>query len=141
MSKFSSRLKILSVEGKDFYSDIPADFKKDFKDNDVGVVKNLSAIQQSLSGIISTRKGERPFDPDFGCDIYSSLFELMNDLASITIERSIMDAIKSYEPRVKLQGIQVMPVYDNNTYIVTIVYSMITDLDSYYRLKMELKDG
>ncbi|MGL6228674.1 MAG: GPW/gp25 family protein [Culicoidibacterales bacterium] len=134
-------MKVLSVEGKDFYSDIPADFKKDFKDNDVGVVKNLSAIQQSLSGIISTRKGERPFDPDFGCDIYSSLFELMNDLATITIERSIMDAIKNYEPRVRMQGIQVVPVYDNNAYIVTIVYSMITDLDSYYRLKLELKDG
>ena len=140
MSKFSSRLKILSAEGKDFYSDIPADFKRDFKDNDVGVVKNLSAVQQSMSGIISTRKGERPFDPNFGCDIYSSLFELMNDLATITIERSITDSIRNYEPRVKLQGIQVMPVYDNNAYIVTLVYSMITDLDAFYRLKLELKD-
>lgn len=131
----------MSVEGKDFYSDIPKDFQKDFKDNDVGVVKNLGSIQQSLTGIISTRKGERPFDPNFGCDIYSSLFELMNDLASVTIERSISESIRNYEPRVKLQGIQVMPVYDNNSYIVTLVYSMITDLDSYYRLKMELKDG
>lgn len=138
---FGNRLKILAVEQKEYYSDIPADFSKDFRTNDLAVVTNISAVQQSMSGIIATRKGERPFDPFFGCDIYSSLFELMNDASTLAIERSVADAIRNYEPRVSLQRVDVLPLYDRNQYIVTIYYKMITDLNTIYKLKMELSDG
>lgn len=140
MSNFGTRLRILSKSNDIYYSDIDASFRKDYKDNDLLISKNTSSVQQSMAGIIATRKGERPFDPNFGCDIHASLFENMNFTTAIAVERSIYDAIGLYEPRVKIQNIDVTPVYDNNEYIVVIYYMLITDLTTIYKLKMEIAE-
>ena len=139
-STFGNRIRLLEVEQKDYYSDIPADFFRDTSNNDVGVIRNLNSVQQSMTGIIATRKGERPFDPEFGCDIYQQLFELMDDLAAAAVERSIRDAIKNYEPRVTLTNVLVDPIYDRNEFLVTIAYTMITDLDSKYKIRLAIRD-
>lgn len=136
MSLFKNRLRMLAVDTKEYYSDISADFSRDFRDNDISVVTNVSAVQQSMTGIIGTRRGERPFDPNFGCDIHNSLFENMSEASATAIERSIYDAIGNYEPRVRIENVSVIPVYDRNEYIVTLYYRLITDLNYLYELKM-----
>ncbi|AUE22733.1 baseplate wedge subunit [Aeromonas phage Ah1] len=136
MSLFKNRLRMLAVDTKEYYSDISADFSRDFRDNDISVVTNVSAVQQSMAGIIGTRRGERPFDPNFGCDIHNSLFENMSEASATAIERSIYDAIGNYEPRVRIENVSVIPVYDRNEYIVTLYYRLITDLNYLYELKM-----
>lgn len=136
MSLFKNRLRMLAVDTKEYYSDISADFGRDFRDNDISVVTNVSAVQQSMAGIIGTRRGERPFDPNFGCDIHNSLFENMSEASATAIERSIYDAIGNYEPRVRIENVSVIPVYDRNEYIVTLYYRLITDLNYLYELKM-----
>lgn len=135
-----NRLKILAAEQMDFYSDIPSDFRRDLKTNDLDAVKNISAVQQSMVGIISTRKGSRPFNPEFGCDIHGSLFENMTDASMFTIEKSITSAIQQFEPRVKLDQVTITPNYDQNEYIVTVYYQLITDLNYIYKLKMGLRN-
>lgn len=135
-----NRLRILAAEKMDFYSDIPADFRRDEKTNDLASIKNISAVQQSMVGIISTNKGSRPFNPEFGCDIHGSLFENMTDASMFTIEKSVANAIKQYERRVKLDNIVVTPNYDQNEYIVTIYYQLITDLNYIYKLKIGLRN-
>ncbi|ADM80179.1 baseplate wedge subunit [Aeromonas phage phiAS5] len=136
MGALSNRLRMLAVETKEYYSDIDASMKRDYRNNDVANVSNLSAVQQSMAGIIGTRRGERPFDPAFGCDIHQTLFENMSEVAAMAIERSIYDAIGNYEPRVKLENVHVVPLYDRNEYIVTISYRLITDLNYIYELKL-----
>ena len=136
MSAFGNRLRLLAIDTKEYYSDIEANMNRDFRDNDVAIVANVSSVQQSMAGIIGTRRGERPFDPDFGCDIHSSLFENMNEASATAIERSIYDAIGNYEPRVKMENVSVAPIYDRNEYIVTLYYRLITDLNYIYELKM-----
>lgn len=135
-----NRLRILAAEKMDFYSDIPADFRRDEKTNDLASIKNISAVQQSMVGIISTNKGSRPFNPEFGCDIHGSLFENMTDASMFTIEKSVASAIKQYERRVKLDNIVITPNYDQNEYIVTIYYQLITDLNYIYKLKIGLRN-
>lgn len=135
-----NRLRILAAEKSDIYTDIPADFRRDEKTNDLGIVKNIAAVQQSLIGIIGTKRGSRPFNPNFGCDIHASLFENMTDASMITIEKSIANAISQYEPRVQLQNISISPNYDQNEYIVTIYYQLITDMNYIYKLKMGLRN-
>lgn len=137
-SVFGSRLKVLAIEAKDYYSDINLNFAKDVRSNDVGITSNATAIQYSILGIVGTRKGERPFYPSFGCDIHGSLFENMNDASMVAVEKSVATAIRNFEPRVKLERVLVTPIYDQNTYIVTIYYRLITDLNYILSLKMEL---
>lgn len=138
---FGNRLRILTSETSIYYSDVDPMFRKDTKSNDVLMNTNVSSVQQSMAGIIATRKGEKPFDPNFGCDISAQLFELMNDVSTSAVERSIYDAIRNYEPRVQIRQVQVMPLYDKNEYMVTIYYVLITDLTKLLELKMELADG
>ncbi|AIA64902.1 baseplate wedge subunit [Cronobacter phage S13] len=135
-----NRLRILAAEQMDFYSDIPSDFRRDEKNNDLGVIKNIAAVQQSMVGIINTKKGSRPFNPNFGCDIHGSLFENMTDASMFTIEKSITYAVQQYEPRVRLQNVTITPNYDQNEYIVTIYYALITDLNYIYKLKLGLRN-
>lgn len=134
------RLEVLALAGKQYYSDIDADFKIDNTTNDVSKVVNVRAVQNSLIGIINTRKGERPFEPEFGSDIHSSLFENMSDFSAYAIEKAIQEAIQNYEPRVQLKTVTATPLHDDNTFVVTIEYHIITDLNYIYNLKLRLKD-
>lgn len=125
---------------KEYYSDLEPNLKLDTRTNDVSKVINVESVKNSLVAIISTRKGERPFEPDFGCEIYSSLFENMNDFSAYTIENSIKQSITNYEPRVRLKSVQVVPFYDQNMYVISITYHVITDLSVVYTMKLNLKD-
>ena len=134
------RLEVISNATKQYYSDIEPNFRMDTTTNDVAKVVNVASVQNSLIGIISTRKGERAFEPEFGSDIHSTLFENMNNFSAYSVEKAVEQAIANYEPRVRLKLVQATPVYDENVFIVTIQYHIITDLNYIYNLKLRLKD-
>lgn len=109
------------------WSDIPADLRQSYN-KDVGVVRGLSSVNNSLAGIIMTRPGSRPFMPEFGCDLGGSLFELMNPAMENTIKKKIKIAIDRFEPRIDPNKlfIEIQFDYDNNSILVNIVYALIT---------------
>lgn len=135
-----SRLEIVSKEKKHYYSDLDPNFSLDSRTNDVSKVVNVTAVQNSMVGIISTRKGERPFEPNFGSDLHSSLFENMSDYTAYEMEKAIRQAITNYEPRVQIKSVLAIPEFDSNTFLVSIEYHIITDLSYIYNLKLRLKD-
>jgi phage baseplate assembly protein W len=69
---------------------------------DKPLVEDLEAIHQSINTIISTRKGERMFLPEFGLDIDEYLFDLMDELTLVKLMDSVVFAIETYEPRVSI---------------------------------------
>lgn len=108
------------------YSDIEPNMQRDWN-NDVAASKGAAAVRNSLIGIVTTIKGTRPFDSNFGCAISDMLFENMNPLTAESIRTSIVSAIRAYEPRVYNLTVDVIPVYDDNSVTVTIYYSIIDD--------------
>lgn len=119
------------------YSDLDPELKMDWS-RDVARTRGLRAIKNSLLGIITTRKGSRPFDPDFGCDLKDQLFENMTPLTADTVERNIVSAVRNYEPRVKNLQVHVTPVYDDYTLIVEIQFSVIDNPDDIEQIKLQL---
>lgn len=119
------------------YSDLDPEFKMDWS-KDVARARGLRAIKNSLLGIITTRKGSRPFDPNFGCDLQDQLFENMTPLTADTVQRNIVSAIKTYEPRVSKLMVNVTPVYDNYTLIVEVQFSVIDNPDDLEQIKLQL---
>ncbi|CAM0069397.1 baseplate wedge subunit [Vibrio phage F86] len=115
--------------GKYYYSDVPANFGKSVVNNDLSASYDLNAVQESILGIVSTNKGERPFNPEFGCDISNQLFENISPASAFSIKYSIENAISKWEPRVIIRNVEVLPLYDRNTYQVTIKYHLKTNLD------------
>ncbi|CAM0001159.1 baseplate wedge subunit [Vibrio phage D479] len=127
--------------GRYHYSDIPANFGKSVASNDLAASYDLRAINESLLGLVQTTKGERLFQPTVGCNINKQLFENINPAAAFTIKYNIETTIQQYEPRVQIQQVDVSPIYDQNTYLVTVRYRLRTDVNKEYEFSSQLRQG
>jgi len=82
-----------------------------------------AAIIASLSNLLSTRKGELPFNSDYGVTLEDHLFDIIDDVTSLEIFREITESISIYEPRIILDLARtiVTPDVDRGEYTLTIV--------------------
>lgn len=52
-----------------FYKDLPLDFTPHPVTGDIRPVTDELAIKRSISNLVKTPKGSRPFRPDYGSDV------------------------------------------------------------------------
>ena len=71
------------------FKDLSVTFKKHPVSDDLVAVKDKAAIVQSITGLLLTRKGERPFQPDLGCDVQNMLFEPLDFGSAALIKKEI----------------------------------------------------
>jgi phage baseplate assembly protein W len=107
------------------FKDISLSFTPHPVTGDLGVIRNERAINRSVRNIIETNLGEKPFDPDFGADIRSQLFELCDYGTASILEEQILTALQNHEPRISNIGAVVEPFPETNTLEVTISYEII----------------
>ena len=88
-------------------------------------LKNSSAIARSIRNIVFTRPGEKFFQPEFGSRVSESLFEIIDQVSSLSIRDEIRNSIINYEPRVKLLSVDVFPNPEDNEMNVTIKYEIV----------------
>lgn len=119
------------------YTDLNLEFKRAWN-NDIKKNTGIKAVKDSILLIITTTKGSRPFDPNFGCDLNRALFENINPLTVDTLAKNINESIRNYEPRVKRLDVDVTPQYDENSIIVTIYFSVIDNPDELEQLRVRL---
>ena len=86
------------------FKDISMTFQSNPLNSDLIAIKNENAIARSL------RK---------------SLFENIDDITATVIVDEIRESIIRYEPRVELDSVRAYPDYENNSFDVIIVYSVI----------------
>ena len=75
-----------------------------------------------------TNPGERLFQPDVEGGLGPLMFEQFNDLTTSRIESKIRQAIGKFEPRARLQSVNVKPSPEENAYLVNIVYIPDNDI-------------
>jgi len=107
------------------FKDLSVTFKKHPVTDDLVQVKDKAAIVQAIQGILLTRKGERPFQPELGCDVQNMLFEPLDYASAGTIKQEIREAINRYERRVSVTLIECEPDFDNNGYNVQVQYTIV----------------
>ena len=107
------------------FKDLSVTFKKHPVTDDLVAVKDKAAIVQAITGILLTRKGERPFQPELGCDIQNLLFEPLDYASAGSIKQEIKETIDRYEPRVSVTEIVCQPDFDNNGYNVQLQYTIV----------------
>ena len=107
------------------FKDISMSFAVNPINDDVISVKNRTAIARSIRNLVLTVPGERFFNPDLGSRITEILFDTLDELSASSIRDEIEETIIKYEPRVKLDNVNVKPNYDNNEFDVTITYDII----------------
>lgn len=91
---------------------------------DVQVVENAIAVKQALLTILETAKGDRLFEPDFGCDLRRFLFEPMDGQTSTDIKEAIEGSIGRFEPRVTVLRVSVAPMANTDGYNIEVTYRL-----------------
>ena len=92
---------------------------------DLPILKNERAIIRSVRNIVETIPTERFFNPDFGSQVRSSLFDLIDYATLSIIEDQIKTSIDIYEPRVENVKVNVNSEIDNNALEVTVIFDII----------------
>ena len=62
--------------------------------------------------------------PHVGSDILKLLFEPMDDITAELLKSEVTQAIMRLEPRAAIQKVNVTPQYENNRYVVQIIFSI-----------------
>tara|TARA_B100001245_G_C22661006_1_gene323972 strand:- start:96 stop:503 length:408 start_codon:yes stop_codon:yes gene_type:complete len=109
------------------YRDLDLDMLVHPMTKDIVGRTDVDAINGSIINIIRTQRGERVFQSAFGSTIYHSLFEPMSIETRVVLEGAIQQAIRRFEKRCELKGVQVQADPDRNGYAVTIVYVPINE--------------
>ena len=107
------------------FKDFGISFARNSFTDDVSVLKNENAIKQSVKNLIMTVPGEKPFQPLIGSRVSELLFEPLDAFTIDAIREEIEITIKQFEKRVRLNKIDIVPIYENNKISVTIVYKVI----------------
>jgi len=68
----------------------------------------------NLKSLLLTRKGERVFQPNFGSDVYSLMFENINRDLSSTLDESLREDIEYWLPYIIIDDIAIEVIEDRN---------------------------
>jgi phage baseplate assembly protein W len=97
-------------------TDINIDLNKNKFTNDVGVVRDVNSVRQSLINIILTIPGEKPFNRGFGTRIEDFLFDNFDYSDSINTQMEIRKTVEAYEPRIEIENVYLsdVPFYEGS---------------------------
>ena len=83
------------------------------------------AVINSVRNLLSTNHYEKPFRPEIGGNIRSLLFENLDTVTSTLLQKEILRIVETFEPRASVEELVVQPSYENNSFSVTIRFSII----------------
>ncbi len=107
------------------FKDVSASFKINPLNLDLIALRNENAIARSIRNLIFTIPGEKPFQPNVGCNVTNLLFENLDRLTASSIESEIRNTVNNFEPRVRLRTVIVNPNFDDNIFEVTLKYDIV----------------
>ena len=107
------------------FKDISLTFEPHPVTKDLPILKNESAIRRSVRNIVQTIPTEKFFNPDFGSDVYKSLFDFVDFGTANVIQDQIKTSVNNFEPRVNNVRVEVDPQPDLNQFEVTVIYDIV----------------
>jgi phage baseplate assembly protein W len=117
------------------YTDLLLDIKLDFtKSNeflkkkeikDLKIDYDYAAIRNSIYNILTTIPGQRILNPNFGLGVQKYLFLPVNEDTGLAIGNEILRGINTFEPRVKIENINVATDEVNQQYVITLILTML----------------
>lgn len=94
---------------------------------------SLDDIRSSLYFFVTTRKGERWYDPDFGTRLYEFLFEKNDEIVASEVKESLKKDIEKYFKNLSIEEITVDQTENTNTlninidFLYTNLYTTVSD--------------
>ena len=107
------------------FKDVNISFSKNPVTKDTAVVKNENSIKQAIKNLVLTRPGEKHFQPEIGSEVYTLLFEPLDDFTAETIQDEIINTINGNEDRVSLESVICEVDEERNGFQVEIRYRIV----------------
>jgi len=107
------------------FKDLAISFNANPSTGDIGVVKNVNAIKQSVRNLILTEFGERPFQQNIGSRVKALLFEPWDPFSVDSIKGEIMNCLQRLEPRIEVTNVNIRDESDTNAAFVSIDYTIV----------------
>jgi phage baseplate assembly protein W len=107
------------------YKDLSLTMARNPVTNDVVAVTGAEAVKRSLRFLLLSDAGETPFFPEFGTRLRRLLFEPIDPITTVLLQREIEATIKAYEPRVNIQQLTVAASEDEHSYYVNLLFSLV----------------
>ena len=82
-------------------------------------------IKANLVNFLLTNKGERVFNPNFGADLRSTLFEQLENSTLEELSSQIQEYIGVQFPTIAVEEIAFTPQEDKNTLFFTLTYTVV----------------
>ena len=106
------------------YQDVSFTMFKHPMNRDVGKKTSSAAVKQAIQALLKTSYYERPMQPHIGSDIKKLLFEPMDGITAELLKSEVQTAVTRLEPRASILDTKVTPQYENNRYVVRIIFSI-----------------
>lgn len=97
------------------------------RDRALPLVEGPDKVRQSILTILDTEPGERVMRPSFGCGLRRFLMEPNNVATRALIAHDVELALATWEPRVRLDGVEVLPGADPALVLVAVAYTQLVD--------------
>jgi phage baseplate assembly protein W len=105
------------------YKDLDLSLKPHPERGDILPLRDVAAIKNAIKNILNTRPGEKPFNSNFGCNLFGFLFEPDDIITRAAIRKSIVDSLSAFEPRFTVTEVLVNSA--DNAYNITISGTII----------------
>lgn len=116
----------MTVTTRTFY-DLDLNFQPHPVTGDIVRIKNENAIVTSVKNLLLTNFYDRLFNPQIGSNLNNLLFEMLDGLTAGSIAEDIRTVIRNFEPRVRVDSVNVTPDYDNNGFNVTMEFFIVNN--------------
>jgi phage baseplate assembly protein W len=87
------------------------------------------AVINSIKNLMMTNHYERPFQPDLGSNVRRLLFENLDKITAISMDREIRQVVQNYEPRAQIKTLDILPDMDNNGFSVRMEFYIMNMTD------------
>ena len=93
--------------------------------NQVIMTKDVANINQNLSVLFKTKRGERALNPNYGSQLNKFIFAAQSGIATKEIESSLKRTIQFYEPRILVDEIAIqLRNEENGIIIISVSYTL-----------------
>ena len=118
------------------YTDLKLDLEIDYTQNneflknkeikDLKIDYDYAAIRNSIYNLFTTTPGQRILNPYFGLELQKYLFLPVDEIRARLIGNEILRGLSTFEPRIKVNNINIAADALNQQYIVTLIVTAIT---------------
>ena len=113
------------------HTDFDIDLNRNSFTDDVSLRHDRHSIRQSIMNIVLTRKGEKPFDRDFGVGMHNFLFDSPTPTDLQRLEMDIFEEVAAREPRATIKTVKIDDSQlDANDLKVDITYDINHGIDA-----------